>query len=96
MRFDGVVFSSLGPPSDEEVSRHVLHAKGLRPHAAYEVLNSTLVVEWWPHIVSPIALRHFIFTFQDSSLEAVANSCRLVSTFATSDAARKEAFVSFV
>ena len=96
VKFDGAVFASLGPPNDEEVSSHVLHAKGLRPYAAYEVVNSTLVAEWWPNVGLPITLRHFIFTFQDSSFEAVASNCRLVSTFATSDAARREAFVSFV
>ncbi|HKR39077.1 MAG TPA: hypothetical protein VJU59_05230 [Paraburkholderia sp.] len=95
VRFDGAVFASLGPPNDEDVSRHILHAKGLRPYAAYEVLKSTLVAEWWPDLVSPIALRHFIFTFEDSSFEAVANSCCLVGTFATADFARKEAFLSF-
>jgi len=96
VRFDGAVFASLGPPNDEDVSRHVLHAKGLRPYAAYEVLKSTLIAEWWPNSAPPIALRHFIFTFQNSSFEAVASNCCLVSTFATSDAARREAFVSFV
>jgi hypothetical protein len=94
VRFDGAVFVSLGPPNDEEVSRHILHAKGLRPYAAYEVLKSTLVAEWWPDIASPIALRHFIFTFEDSSFEAVANSCCLVGTFATAEVARREAFLS--
>ncbi len=94
VRFDGAVFASLGPPNDEEVSRHILHAKGLRPYAAYEVLKSTLVAEWWPDIASPIALRHFIFTFEDSSFEAVANSCCLVGTFATAEVARREAFLS--
>ena len=93
--FDGAVFASLGPPNDEEVSRHILHAKGLRPYAAYEVLKSTLVAAWWPDIASPIALRHFIFTFEDSSFEAVANSCCLVGTFPTAKVARKQAFLSF-
>ncbi len=95
VRFGGAVFASLGPPNDREVSRHVLHAKGLRAYAAYEVLRSTLVAEWWPDIASPVALRHFIFTFKESSFEAVASSCSLVDSFPTAEAARKEAFQSF-
>src|SRR5690349_2715598 len=77
VRFDGAVFQSLGPPNDEELSQHVLYAKGLRCYGAYEVVNSSLVGEWWPNAPRVIALRHFIFTFEDSSFECVANDCRL-------------------
>ena len=95
VRFDGAVFQSLGPPNDEELVQHVLHAKGLRPYGAYEVLASSLVVEWWPSIAPVIALRHFIFTFEDSSFECVATSCELAGIFAAADIARSEAFLRF-
>ncbi|BCG02974.1 hypothetical protein PPGU19_075420 (plasmid) [Paraburkholderia sp. PGU19] len=93
VRFDGAVFQSLGPPNDEELSQHVLHAKGLCPYGAYEVVNSTLVAEWWPNIAPAIALRHFIFTFEDSSFECVATSCELADVFAAADIARRDAFL---
>ncbi|WP_180736479.1 hypothetical protein [Paraburkholderia sp. PGU19] len=93
IRFNGAVFQSLGPPSDEDLAQHVLYAKGLRPYGAYEVLASSLVVEWWPNISPAIALRHFIFTFEDSSFECVASSCELAGIFAAADNARGEAFL---
>ena len=93
VRFDGAVFQSLGPPNDEEFVHHVLYAKGLRPYGAYEVLASSLVVEWWPKIAPAIVLRHFIFTFEDSSFESVASTCEFAGVFATADIARSEAFL---
>lgn len=93
VRFDGAVFQSLGPPNDEELVQHVLHRKGLRPYGAYEVLESSLVVEWWPNLAPAIALRHFIFTFEDSSFECVASSCQFAGVFAAADIARGEAFL---
>ncbi len=95
VRFDGAVFQSLGPPNDDELSRHVLHKKGLRPYGAYEVLKSILVVEWWPNVARVIALRHFIFTFEDSSFECVANNCELAGIFAAGAVARRKAFLPF-
>jgi hypothetical protein len=57
VRFDGTAFQNLGPPNDEELVRHVLHAKGLRPYGAYEVLASSLVAQGWRTIAPAIALR---------------------------------------
>ncbi|MEM5389955.1 hypothetical protein VSR68_41545 [Paraburkholderia phymatum] len=93
VRFDGAVFQSLGPPNDEELVQHVLYAKGLRPYGAYEVLAPSLVLEWWPNISPAIALRHFIFTFEDSSFECVASSCELAGIFSSADIARSEGFL---
>ena len=95
VRFDGAVFQSLGPPNDDELSQHVLHEKGLQPYGAYEVRKSTLVVEWWPNVTPVIALRHFIFTFEDSSFECVANNCELAGIFAAGAVARRKAFLPF-
>ncbi|GJH36392.1 hypothetical protein CBA19CS91_26565 [Paraburkholderia hospita] len=71
VELDGAVFQSLGSPNDDEFSRHVLYAKGLCPHAAFEVVKSTFVAEWWSNIAPPIAQRHFIRTFEDISFECV-------------------------
>ena len=92
VRFDAAVFQSLGPANNEEVSRHVLHAKGLCCSGAYEVLYSTLVAEWWPNAPRAIALRHFIITFEDSSFECVASDCRLAGIYRAADIACREAF----
>jgi hypothetical protein len=59
------------------------------------VLKSTLVVEWWPNVARVIALRHFIFTFEDSSFECVANNCELAGIFAAGAVARRRAFLPF-
>jgi len=91
VRFDAAVFQSLGPPNDEDLVHHVLYAKGLRAYGAYEVLESRLVVEWWPNTAPAVALRHFIFTFEDSSFECVASNCIVAGIFATADTARGEA-----
>jgi len=93
VRFDRAVFQSLGPPNDEELNRHVLHAKGLRCYGAYEVLSSTLVAEWWPNTPRAIVLRHFIFTFEDSSFECVASDCRLDGIYGAVEVACREAFL---
>ena len=49
--------------------------------------------EWWPKIAPAIVLRHFIFTFEDSSFECVASTCEFAGVFATADIARSEAFM---
>ncbi|MPW22392.1 hypothetical protein GCT13_37590 [Paraburkholderia sp. CNPSo 3157] len=93
VRFDSAVFQSLGPPSHEELSRHVLHAKGLCCYGAYEVLYSTLVAEWWPDVPRAIALRHFIFTFEESSFECIASDCQLAGIYGAANVACREAFL---
>ena len=69
-----------GPPNDEAFSGHPLHARGLRPYAAFEVENSSWVraLEHMNRVHpnhSPrlfTDLKHFIFAFHDSVFECIA------------------------
>ena len=80
--FDGVWSSMFGPPNDEAFSGHPLADRGLKPHGAYEVVNSSWVRKLeamnrvHPHH-SPNSyddLRHLILSFHDSTFECVARS----------------------
>jgi len=70
----------LGPPNDEALSGHPLYERGLKSYGIFEVKDSS-----WIRLIekrnrvhdrhSPArysALRHFIFTFHDSTFECVA------------------------
>ncbi|WP_208866592.1 hypothetical protein [Mesorhizobium sanjuanii] len=72
----------FGPPNDEAISGHRLYGLGLRPYAAFEVLDSSWIASFekanrvhashTPELFS--TYRHFILTFHDSTLEFVAES----------------------
>ena len=72
----------FGPPNDEAIEGHRLYSLGLRPYAAFEVLNSSWIEtlekanrvhehhkpeRFFHH-------RHFILTFQDTTLEFLAEN----------------------
>ena len=91
VHFTGAAFHQSGPPNDEELGSHPLAASGLRWYSAYECLNPTLVGELWSAPANPVALRHFIFTFRDSTFECVAADCDLAGVYASADVASREA-----
>lgn len=72
----------FGPPNDEAIAGHRLYSLGLESYSAFEVLNSTWIDDLekanrvhrshTPGLFS--GYRHFVFTFQDSTLEFVADS----------------------
>ena len=72
----------FGPPNDEAISGHRLYGLGLRPYSAFEVRNSYWIASFekanrvhsshTPELFS--GYRHFILTFQDSTLEFIARS----------------------
>ncbi len=72
----------FGPPNDEAFSGHPLAARGLKPYSVFEVENSS-----WVHSlermnsVHPyhrperfVLLKHFIYSFYDSTFECVAEA----------------------
>jgi hypothetical protein len=70
----------FGPPNDEAFSGHPLASRGLRPYAAFEVQDSSWIrtLERM-NSVHPChrperfaKLRHFIFSFHDTTFECVA------------------------
>lgn len=72
--------SAFGPPNDEALRGHRLYSIGLKHYSSFEVENSTWIAELEAcNSVHPYhrkeryrALRHYIFTFHDSTLELVA------------------------
>lgn len=77
LKVDGYQAFQFGPPNDEAIFSHRLHKLGLAPYSAFEVLNSSWVGELekanLSHDSFSDSVRHFIFTFHDSTLEFVAH-----------------------
>lgn len=69
LQFEGVVSHYLGPPNDEALHLHPLHARGLKCYAFHEVSQSP---------AAPHGARHWIVTFHDETLEVIASSARVV------------------
>ena len=76
---------SFGSPNDEALHGHPLHARGLQPYGAYEVRKSSWVrgLERRNRVHSAhdperfARLRHYVFTFHDSTFECVAEGLRI-------------------
>ena len=78
--FKGVAATYFGSPNDEALRGHPLHDRGLKHYSAFDVANS----EWIASLermnrVHPYhkaerfrELRHYVFTFHDSTFECVA------------------------
>lgn len=76
----------FGLPNDEALGGHPLHGRGLQCYGVYEVLNSRWKCEaerrnrvCFPN-ARPWDVRHFVFTFHDSSLECLAGGLRVELT----------------
>lgn len=78
----------FGPPNDEALQGHPLFARGLRWYGVYEVQDSS-----WIRLLerrnrghdkhrpeSYAALRHFAFTFHDSTFECIAHGYRVLES----------------
>lgn len=78
--FPGPYAHMFGPPNDEAFAGHPLAGRGLRPHAVFEVRQSSWVrslermnsvhPSHMPKSFS--SMRHFVFAFHDSTFECVA------------------------
>jgi hypothetical protein len=88
----------LGPPNDEAIRGHPLFARGLASYGVYEVGHSTWIRRLErmnaargshdPHVFA--GLRHFVFTFHDSTFECIASAFTVVSHRSTLDAVVSE------
>jgi hypothetical protein len=75
----------FGLPNDEALNAHPLSGRGLKAHSAFEVKNSSWVYQlekmtprYREHDQERFeALRHFIFTFHDSTFECLAEDYHL-------------------
>jgi hypothetical protein len=82
VKFDRVTAHYFGMPNDEGISGHHLYPLGLEPYSYYTVLNSS----WRDELekmnkVHPYHkkahyddIKHFIFTFHDTTLEVFART----------------------
>jgi len=79
VRFPLCTYFAFGAPNDEALGGHPLARVGLRHYAVHEVHGSALIQELERrnsvHLrhdrASYLNRRHFVFTFQDSTLECV-------------------------
>ncbi len=69
LRFDGVREFSFGDPNDERLDTHPLYEVGLRPYQFHEVHDEA---------TSGAALRRWIVTFHDDTLEVTARQADIV------------------
>ena len=95
VRFPLCTYVVFGAPNDEALSGHPLYGRGLQFYSVHEVINSTLIAALeqrnsvHPRHDRERYLRdrkHYVFTFQDSTLECVVNEIQgrkpSVETFA--------------
>ena len=59
----------FGGPDAKSLNTHPLAGRGLKPHGAFEVRDSS----WARSFPGPKPWKHFVFTFRDSLFECVAN-----------------------
>jgi hypothetical protein len=80
VRFEDVYAHMFGPPNDEAFNGHPLYVRGLQPYAVFEVNNSSWIRgrermnSVHPHHSPDLFAdyRHFIFAFQDTMFECIA------------------------
>jgi hypothetical protein len=82
IRFDRPYAHLFGPPNDEAFSGHPLASRGLGPHRAWEVHDSSWLraleemnsVHPYHRTAAFAELRHFVFAFHDTTFECIATS----------------------
>ena len=83
--FNGVWSHVFGAPNDETLNGHPLWNIGLRSYGFYEVLDSSWIatlcrrnrVHYFHRDSMFDDVRHFIFTFHDTTLEVAADSYKV-------------------
>lgn len=92
VRFHRARAVMFGPPNDEAFKGHPLAARGLRPYAAFEIRQSSWIRQLermnsvHPHHNSErfFSLRHFVFTFHDTTFECIADRFEIVAQMTAS------------
>jgi len=75
VRFVDVVDHHLSPINDEGLGKHPYAKSGLRFYSFHEILNSPESRLW-----APLAMRHWVLTFKDNTLDVLAKSIEIVTT----------------
>jgi hypothetical protein len=89
--FVGCVSVRFGFPNDEALHGHPLYDRGLNLYKVHEVVNSHWLEELRAierhHDMSPAVpfedARHYVLTFHDSTLEAIAYEIRVLGSYET-------------
>jgi hypothetical protein len=79
----------FGPPNDEALNGHPLFSRGLKPNGIFEVLLSSWIrslneISRLHPLYNPeryLDLRHFIFSFHDTTFEVVAEGVKAAKRF---------------
>jgi hypothetical protein len=79
----------FGPPNDEALEGHPLSPRGLRPYGVFEIVGSSWIrsLERMNRVHSRHKpdryemLRHYVFTFHDSTFECIASGVDVVARF---------------
>jgi len=74
VRFNHCLAHFLGVPDETTLHLHPLSSRGLSAHGAYLVENSSWLrkLTQEAHTFHSLNLKHFVFTFQDSTFECIA------------------------
>lgn len=78
--YGGPQYVYFGLPNDEAIEGHPLYKRGLSPYDVFEVVNSSWIrslermnsVHWRHDPATFQQLKHYIFTFHDSTFECIA------------------------
>jgi hypothetical protein len=76
----------FGPPNDEAFSGHPLAARGLKPYSVFEIEKSSWLralvrmnsVHPYHKVERFADLRHWVFSFHDTTFECIASSFDIV------------------
>jgi hypothetical protein len=83
IRFKRCILTRFGYPNDEALSGHALWGRGLGVYGCYEVLRSSWLEDINSQNRKPFPkfegydVRHFVFTFHDSTFECLAEDLEL-------------------
>ena len=88
VRFTGLIDHRLAPINDQGLGRHRYVASGLQPYSFNE-LTGTEETNYW----RTLGARHWVVTFQDTTLDVIARGGEVVSSELT-EASPLEALIS--
>lgn len=85
VEFSGYIAHYQGPPNDEAFGGHPLAGRGLRPYGAFEIRHSSWIrtLERMNRVHPDqqaerfLSLRHFVWSFHDTTFECVAEAYRV-------------------
>jgi hypothetical protein len=71
VRFPVCFYLTFGTPNDEALHMHRLWGHGLRHYTVHQVENSSLIHLVERQTAGSLGMKHYVFTFKDSTIECV-------------------------